>query len=75
MQRSANSVEPLTATIGALVINELENIVIDASYIDQKKRGVLEMRETHIPLVQWLNRKEFKDRLGQAIGGIDLLFY
>jgi protein CMS1 len=49
--------------------------MVDASHIDQKKRGVLEMRETLIPLTQWLNRKEFKDRYGQHGSGIDLLFY
>lgn len=53
----------------------MERIVIDASYIDQKKRGILEMQETQVPLAQWLNRKEIKERLGSSIGGIDLLFY
>jgi protein CMS1 len=58
-----------------LAVDKLERIVIDASHIDQKKRGVLEMRETQMPLTQWLNRKELKDRYGQESNGIDLLFY
>jgi protein CMS1 len=58
-----------------LAVDKLERIVIDASHIDQKKRGVLEMRETLIPLTQWLGRKEFKGRYGQGGTGIDLLFY
>jgi protein CMS1 len=61
--------------LGALAVDKLERIIVDASHIDQKKRGVLEMRETLIPLTQWLNRKEFKDRYGQHGSGIDLLFY
>ena len=62
-------------TIGALSIEKLERIVVDASHIDQKKRGVLDMKETHIPLVHWLNRKELKERLGQTDNKIDLIFY
>jgi protein CMS1 len=58
-----------------LAVDKLERIIVDASHIDQKRRGVLEMRETLIPLTQWLNRKEFKDRYGQRGSGIDLLFY
>jgi protein CMS1 len=58
-----------------LVVDKLERIVIDASHIDQKKRGVLEMRETLVPLTKWLKRKEFNDRYGQGGTGIDLLFY
>ncbi|KAK5111927.1 hypothetical protein LTR62_004659 [Meristemomyces frigidus] len=61
---------------GALKANLLERIVIDASHIDQKKRGVLDMKETQGPLVQLLARKEFMNRYG--IDGeqkIELLFY
>jgi protein CMS1 len=58
-----------------LAVDKLERIIVDASHIDQKKRGVLEMRETLIPLTQWLNRKEFKGRYGGHGSSIDLLFY
>jgi protein CMS1 len=58
-----------------LAVDRLERIVIDASHIDQKKRGILEMKETQVPLTKWLNRTEFKERYGAATNGIDLLFY
>lgn len=34
-------------------------MVVDASYIDQKKRGILDMKELHEPLIKLLLRKEF----------------
>ncbi|RJE23218.1 hypothetical protein PHISCL_04471 [Aspergillus sclerotialis] len=43
---------------GALKLNELERIVIDGSFIDQKQRGIFDMKETHFPLLQLLNRPE-----------------
>lgn len=63
------------AAPGALSIDKLERIVVDASHIDQKKRGVLDMKETQVPLVHWLNRKELKEKFGQRDNGIDLIFY
>lgn len=60
---------------GALQVDRLERIVVDASHIDMKKRGVLEMRETQVPLAQWLNRKEFKERYAAKNNKIDLLFF
>lgn len=60
---------------GALQVDRLERIVIDASHIDQKKRGILEMKETHGPLVQLLNRKEFKERYGAKKEGIEIIFF
>jgi protein CMS1 len=53
----------------------LERIVVDASHIDQKKRGILEMKETQIPLVIWLGQKEFRESYVSKGGGIQLLFY
>jgi len=61
--------------IGALSSIALERIVIDASHIDQKKRGVLDMKETQAPLVQLLARKEFQDRYTATEGRIQLLFF
>ncbi|TAQ83497.1 hypothetical protein B7494_g8186 [Chlorociboria aeruginascens] len=43
---------------GALVLDRLERIIIDASHIDQKKRGILEMKETQVPLTLWLGQKD-----------------
>lgn len=60
---------------GALQVDRLERIIIDASHIDQKKRGILEMRETQVPLTHWLNRKEFKDRYTAEKDKIDLIFF
>ena len=61
--------------IGALVTDRLERIVIDASHIDQKKRGILEMKEVQVPLVVWLRQKQFRDRYGAVKDDIQLLFY
>lgn len=61
--------------LGALAVDRLERIVIDASYIDQKKRGILEMKETQVPLTQWLGRKELKDRYVAEKDKIELIFY
>ncbi|KAB5562898.1 U3-containing 90S pre-ribosomal complex subunit-domain containing protein [Coniochaeta sp. 2T2.1] len=47
---------------GALKVDSLKRIVIDASHIDQKKRGVMDMKDTMVPLAKWLARKEFKER-------------
>ena len=64
----------LTLT-GALITDRLERIVIDASHIDQKKRGILEMKEIQVPLIAWLGQKQFKERFGVEKEGIQLLFY
>jgi protein CMS1 len=60
---------------GALATDRLERIVIDASHIDQKKRGVLEMKETQVPLMIWLGQARFREKYGSTPGGIQLLFY
>jgi protein CMS1 len=65
----------LTAILGALAIDRLERIVIDASHIDVKKRGILEMKETQVPLILWLGQTEFKERYAAATNGIQLLFF
>lgn len=61
--------------IGALSATHLERIVVDASHIDQKKRGVLDMKELQVPLVQLLARKDLKERYGSGEGKVELLFY
>jgi protein CMS1 len=65
----------LTIEQGALQVDKLERIIIDASHIDVKKRGILEMKETQVPLTVWLGRKEFRERYGTKSEGIQLLFY
>lgn len=60
---------------GALATDRLERIVIDASHVDQKKRGILDMKETQVPLMVWLGKKEFREKYASLSGGIQLLFY
>lgn len=48
---------------------------MDFSHIDQKKRGILDMKETQQPLMQLLNRGELKSRFGGGHDGLDLFFY
>ncbi|KUI62614.1 Protein cms1 [Cytospora mali] len=60
---------------GALSIEYLKRIVIDASYIDQKKRGLLDMKDTMMPLAKWLSRTEFKERYADDEKHLELLFF
>ncbi|KLU83246.1 hypothetical protein MAPG_02311 [Magnaporthiopsis poae ATCC 64411] len=60
---------------GALSVKNLKRIVVDASHIDQKKRGVMDMRETALPLARWLTRPEFKERYVDDENPLHLLFY
>ena len=51
--------------------------MIDASHIDQKKRGILDMKETQQPLLQLLTRQSLRGRYGPEAGEkqISLIFY
>ena len=60
---------------GALHSSGLERVVVDCSHIDQKKRGIFDMRETHQPLMALLNRSELKSRYGNGSGKVRLLLY
>jgi protein CMS1 len=60
---------------GALSVMDMKRLVVDASYIDQKKRGVLDMKDTMLPLARLLVRQEFRDRYGAEEKGIDLMLY
>lgn len=60
---------------GALASKTLERIVVDASHIDQKKRGILDMKETVVPLAQLLARPDLKERYGSGDGEIELVFF
>ncbi|KAI2782126.1 U3-containing 90S pre-ribosomal complex subunit-domain containing protein [Daldinia loculata] len=59
----------------ALNLSKLERLVVDASHIDQKKRGVMDMKETMLPLARWLARQEFKERYADPEKPLQLLFY
>ncbi|EPQ64798.1 Bgt-2939 [Blumeria graminis f. sp. tritici] len=60
---------------GVLKTSVVKRIVIDASHIDQKRRGILEMRETYAPLMTLLGRKEFRNKYEAESDKIHLLFY
>ncbi|KAL2037910.1 hypothetical protein N7G274_009385 [Stereocaulon virgatum] len=60
---------------GALMSSKLERVVIDSSHIDQKKRGIFDMRETQRPLMLLLNRPELKTRYGGSCGNLEVLMY
>ncbi|KAM0417389.1 hypothetical protein ACHAPT_012624 [Fusarium lateritium] len=60
---------------GALSLDNLKRLVVDASHIDQKKRGVMDMKDTMMPLARFMARKEFKDRYGDEKKPLALLFY
>ncbi|KAM5452464.1 Protein cms1 [Microsporum audouinii] len=47
---------------GSLKLDSLKRIVVDGSYVDQKKRGIFDMKELHFPLIEFLNRAELRDR-------------
>ncbi|KAK3190665.1 hypothetical protein K4F52_003356 [Lecanicillium sp. MT-2017a] len=60
---------------GALVLDGLHRIVVDASHIDQKKRGVLDMKDTMLPLARFISKKQFQDRYVSEEKPLSLLFF
>ncbi|KAF4583092.1 DNA/RNA helicase, DEAD/DEAH box type [Ophiocordyceps camponoti-floridani] len=60
---------------GALSVDGLQRLVVDASHIDQKKRGVMDMKDTALTLARFLARQEFRDRYGEDDKSLALLFY
>lgn len=60
--------------LGTLNLGELERIVIDGSHIDQKQRGIFDMKDTHIPLLKLLTRPELRERYG-AKKGVKILVF
>ena len=60
---------------GALKVEGLGRVVVDASHIDQKKRGVLDMKEVQVPLVKLLGREELRARYEKGEGKVELLFF
>ncbi|KAI4870299.1 U3-containing 90S pre-ribosomal complex subunit-domain containing protein [Hypoxylon rubiginosum] len=59
----------------ALKLDNLERLVIDASHIDQKKRGIMDMKDTMMPLARWMARPEFKERYVDTEKPLQLLFF
>ncbi|KFA69837.1 hypothetical protein S40285_02440 [Stachybotrys chlorohalonatus IBT 40285] len=60
---------------GSLSLGNLRRLVVDASHIDQKKRGVMDMKDTMMPLARFLARKEFMERYADEKKPLALLFY
>jgi protein CMS1 len=66
---------------GALKLEFLERVVVDASHVDQKKRGILDMKEVQAPLVKLLARMKERYEGGAAEDGeggkgkVELIFY
>lgn len=58
----------------ALSTANLKRIVVDVSSIDQKKRGILDMKDLHEALLKFLLRKEFVGESKQEGDGL-FLFY
>lgn len=58
-----------------MCLDNLQRLIVDASHIDQKKRGVMDMKDTMMPLAQFLTRKELKERYVDEEKPLDLLFY
>ncbi|KAH8659600.1 U3-containing 90S pre-ribosomal complex subunit-domain containing protein [Ilyonectria robusta] len=60
---------------GALSLENLRRVVVDASHIDQKKRGVMDMKDTMLPLARFLSLDEFKGGYVDEKKPLALLFY
>jgi hypothetical protein len=52
-----------------------ENSLTVLRRLAQKKRGILDMKETQVPLIVWLGQQEFREKYTAKSGGIQLLFY
>lgn len=65
----------MLSSVGALSSSSLERVVVDCSHIDQKRRGIFDMRETQQPLLALLNQPELKSRYGIGSGKVRLLFF
>lgn len=50
----------------ALKISNLKRIVIDGSYVDQKKRSLFDMREMFVPLLDFLSHQTLVQRYGDG---------
>ena len=54
---------------------KLESIIVDVSHIDQKKRGILDMKDLYAALVDLLIRDEFRISPSVWNNRIKVLFY
>lgn len=62
-------------TLGALKFDSLQRIVLDGSYIDQKKRGLFDMKDLHLPLLKFLNRTDLRNRYPSKEDRVQILVF
>jgi protein CMS1 len=60
---------------GALKLDRLLAVVVDASYVDAKKRGIVDMAETLVPLVDFLSLEGIRAKLDAEDKPAKVLFY
>ncbi|KAJ5594466.1 Protein CMS1 [Penicillium hispanicum] len=60
---------------GDLKVTELQRIVIDGSHVDQKQRGIFDMKDTHLPLLRLLVRPELRERYGTGKNQVQILMF
>ncbi|KAJ5766510.1 uncharacterized protein N7511_004126 [Penicillium nucicola] len=60
---------------GTLKLDELERIVIDGSHIDQKQRGIFDMKDTHMPLLKLLTQPAVSKRYGASKKSVKILVF
>jgi len=58
---------------GALKLEDLKRVIIDASYIDPKKRGIFEIKETQKSVMNFLCSEMLKKRI--FCGNTTIIFY
>ncbi|KAJ6157336.1 Protein CMS1 [Penicillium chermesinum] len=75
LQRAQMGIGVGTPTRGDLKIDELQRIVIDGSHIDQKQRGIFDMKETHFPLLKLLTRPELRERYAAGKNKTQILVF
>jgi U3-containing 90S pre-ribosomal complex subunit len=61
--------------VGSLSLDKLRRVVVDASHVDGKRRGIFDMQELQAPLLDFLSTGDLKERYGETTHGVDLLFY
>ncbi|KAJ5726388.1 Protein CMS1 [Penicillium malachiteum] len=60
---------------GDLKLNDLQRLVIDGSHIDQKQRGIFDMKDTHFPLLKLLTCPDLRERYGAGRTGMRILMF
>lgn len=58
----------------ALKLDHLKRIVVDGSHVDQKKRGIFDMKDTLTPLLNFLGDEKMRSRYG-AKEKVEILVY